>query len=67
MVFVLPQRHHGQVEVEELQSLLSERDAEILKLKEQLMAVAKASGNVSSAPPTKPRETATLVREPSPL
>ncbi|CDQ85300.1 unnamed protein product [Oncorhynchus mykiss] len=56
------ERHHGQVEVEELQSLLSERDAEILKLKEQLMAVAKASGNVSSAPPTKPRETATLTK-----
>ncbi|XP_042161711.1 kinesin-like protein KIF20B isoform X5 [Oncorhynchus tshawytscha] len=56
------ERHHGQVEVEELQSLLSERDAEILKLKEQLMAVAKASGNVSSAPPTKLRETATLTK-----
>ncbi|XP_031660728.1 kinesin-like protein KIF20B isoform X3 [Oncorhynchus kisutch] len=56
------EKHHGQVEVEELQSLLSERDAEILKLKEQLMAVAKASGNVSSAPPTKLRETAALTK-----
>uniref|UniRef100_A0A4W5RXR8 Kinesin family member 20Ba n=1 Tax=Hucho hucho TaxID=62062 RepID=A0A4W5RXR8_9TELE len=56
------ERHRGQVEIEELQSLLSERDAEILNLKEQLKAVSKASSNVSSVPPTKPRETATLTK-----
>ncbi|KAK6301416.1 hypothetical protein J4Q44_G00274690 [Coregonus suidteri] len=52
----------GQVEVEQLQGLLSERDAEILNLKEQLKAASKASSDVSAPPPTKRRETATLTK-----
>ncbi|XP_045073623.1 kinesin-like protein KIF20B isoform X3 [Coregonus clupeaformis] len=52
----------GQVEVEQLQGLLSERGAEILNLKEQLKAASKASSHVSAPPPTKSRETATLTK-----
>uniref|UniRef100_A0A4W5RPM3 Kinesin family member 20Ba n=1 Tax=Hucho hucho TaxID=62062 RepID=A0A4W5RPM3_9TELE len=50
------ERDRGQVEAEELQGLLSDRDAEILNLKEQLKVPSKASSNVSA--PTKHRETA---------
>ncbi|XP_029558806.1 kinesin-like protein KIF20B isoform X4 [Salmo trutta] len=50
------ERDHGQVEVEELQGLLSDRDTEILNLKEQLKIASKASSDVSA--PTKHRETA---------
>ncbi|XP_045558289.1 kinesin-like protein KIF20B isoform X4 [Salmo salar] len=50
------ERDHGQVEVEELQGLLSDRDTEILNLKEQLKTASKASSDVSA--PTKHRETA---------
>ncbi|XP_071001186.1 kinesin-like protein KIF20B, partial [Oncorhynchus clarkii lewisi] len=47
---------HGQVEVVELQGLLSDRDTEILNLKEQLKTAFKASSDASV--PTKHRETA---------
>lgn len=51
------------MEVEELQGLLSDRDTEILNLKEQLKTASKASSDVSA--PTKHRETANQVREQS--
>ncbi|XP_031655517.1 kinesin-like protein KIF20B isoform X3 [Oncorhynchus kisutch] len=50
------ERDHGQVEVVELQGLLSDRDTEILNLKEQLKTAFKASSDASV--PTKHRETA---------
>ncbi|XP_071247481.1 kinesin-like protein KIF20B isoform X2 [Salvelinus alpinus] len=50
------ERNHGQVEVVKLQGLLSDRDAEILNLKEQLKPASEASSDVSA--PTKHRETA---------
>ncbi|XP_055722683.1 kinesin-like protein KIF20B isoform X2 [Salvelinus fontinalis] len=49
------ERDRGQVEVVELQGLLSDRDAEILNLKEQLKTASEASSDVSA--PTRHRET----------
>ena len=58
--FPLPQGDQGQVA---LQGLLSDRDTEILNLKEQLKTAFKASSDASD--PTKHRETANQVREQS--
>ncbi|XP_038846934.1 kinesin-like protein KIF20B [Salvelinus namaycush] len=49
------ERDRGQVEVVELQGLMSDRDAEILNLKEQLKTASEASSDVSA--PTEHRET----------